>query len=179
MKSRCSFALLAVLSTVGCIGVCGCDSKTKSFTSTTPPAAPPNSTTNSAANAAVTPPAQAAMQGGQAGTEQAGTDQGEVAKAGVGIKGRKLDDEQGIGKIIAQPAITLFAVRERVVFEIQIPQALQVYQAIQGEKPKTHEIFMKEVIKANQIKLPELPEGREYRYRPDLGELWVEPIQQN
>ena len=45
-------------------------------------------------------------------------------------------------------------------------QALEFYRATNGHYPKTHEVFMKEVIQANQIKLPRLEEGDEYLYDP-------------
>jgi hypothetical protein len=106
------------------------------------------------------------------------------AGVGVGAQGRSLDDvgSNTPGGIIAAPAKAYFAVRERVVFEIQIPQMLNLYNATNGRMPKSHEEFMKEV-EANKIVLPKLPEGRVYRFRPDEGELYVEsakdPASQN
>jgi hypothetical protein len=100
------------------------------------------------------------------------------AEVGVGLQGQSLKDEKGIGQIIAQPAMTLFQTKQRVVFEIQIPQALELYRAGEGngEYPKTHAEFMSKIIKANNIPLPKLPEGQVYRYRPDDEQkLWVEP----
>jgi hypothetical protein len=86
-----------------------------------------------------------------------------------------LKEETGIGKLIAQPALTLFQTKEKVVFEIQIPQAMEIYRATDGEYPATHEDFMAKIIKANKIQLPKLPAGQEYRYRPEEHQLWVEP----
>ena len=97
------------------------------------------------------------------------------AETGVGIAGRSLQQEQGIGKVIAQPAATLFKVREKVVFEIQLPQAVALFQASEGRLPNSHEEYFEKIIDANRINLPKLPAGQAYRYRPDLGELWVEP----
>lgn len=97
------------------------------------------------------------------------------AETGVGIAGRSLQQEQGIGKMIAQPAATLFKVREKVVFEIQLPQAVALFQASEGRLPNSHEEYFEKIIDANRINLPKLPAGQAYRYRPDLGELWVEP----
>ena len=98
-----------------------------------------------------------------------------VAAPGVAKQGQSLKNETGIGRMIVQPAVTLFAVRERAVFEIQIPQAMQLWEASNGRKPKSHEEFMDQVIKANNIKLPELPEGKIYRYHPDDAQLYVHP----
>jgi len=99
-----------------------------------------------------------------------------LEKAGVGSakRGRSLDDEKGIGAVIAQPAKSLFAFQERAVFEIEIPGALKLFNATQGRAPKSHEEFMTHIIKANNIKLPELPAGHRYQYDPDRGELMVE-----
>jgi hypothetical protein len=99
----------------------------------------------------------------------------EVARAGVGKRGQSLRDEQGVGRMIAQPAITLFAVEQRAVFDIQIPSALNLYKASNGDFPKSHEEFMTQIIKANNIRLPELPAGRVYRFHPDEGLLYVHP----
>lgn len=102
----------------------------------------------------------------------------EPKKAGVGV-GKQ---GQGFGELnsanpanlVAAPAKVYFQLKERIVFEIQIPKAIQAYQAINGFLPKTHDDYMKE-LEANLIKLPELPEGQVYRYRPEEGELYVEP----
>lgn len=99
------------------------------------------------------------------------------AEVGVGIRGDSLRNEQGVGKIIASSAVAYFNTKEKVVFEIQIPHAMNLYRALEGNFPKTHEQFMNKIIKENQIQLPELKPGMQYKYRPDLGELWVEPIE--
>lgn len=96
-----------------------------------------------------------------------------VAEAGVGKQGQSLQNEQGIGAMIVQPARSLFAVKQRLVFEVQIPKAMQSFEAIEGRKPRTHDEYMNKIIKANLIKLPELPAGQSYVYDPDLGELMV------
>lgn len=99
----------------------------------------------------------------------------EVAGVGSGKQGRSLDEYQGgIEGAIAAPAQALFATKERVVFEIQIPKAVQLYQALHGEGPQTHEQFMNDIIKTNQIKLPPLPAGRKYVWDPAQQKLMVE-----
>ncbi len=97
------------------------------------------------------------------------------AQVGVGAKGRSLDGETGVGKMVSAPVSAFFAVKERVAFDIQIPQALGLFRASEGRFPKSHQEFMDKIIKANQIKLPELPEGMVYRFNTELGELWVDP----
>ena len=102
------------------------------------------------------------------------------AGVGVGVRGDSLRNEEGVGKMIAAPAVAYFNVREKAVFEIQIPHALNLYKALEGKLPKSHDEFMAKIVRANAIQLPELKPGMQYRYRPDqgeLGELWVEPIE--
>ena len=97
------------------------------------------------------------------------------AQVGVGVKGRSLDNEQGVGKMISAPVSVYFSVKEKMAFEVALPKAVSLFQASEGRLPKSHEEYMEKIIKFNQIKLPELPAGMVYRYKPDLGELWVEP----
>lgn len=99
-----------------------------------------------------------------------------VAEVGVGKQGQSLNNETGVSLIIAQPAITLFRTKQKIVFEIQIPHAMQLYEATEGRKPRSHDEFMDKIVKFNQINLPELPEGQVYQYHPDDGQLWVEPV---
>lgn len=94
----------------------------------------------------------------------------EEAKAGVGEKGRGYG-----GGIITEPIHQKFTIEQRLVFEIQIPKAMQLYKAMHdNQAPKTHEAFMKEIIKANSIALPQLPEGDKYVYDPNLEKLMVQ-----
>lgn len=79
--------------------------------------------------------------------------------------------------MIAQPVISLLAFREKAVFTIQIPQALQLFEASEGRKPKSHQEFMDKIIKANNIQLPALQAGQEYNFHVDTGDLWVHPIE--
>lgn len=92
------------------------------------------------------------------------------ADVGVGIKGRSLDSHDGF---IVGPAKAYFAVREKAVFQIQIPHALQLFKATDGTGPKTHEEFMQKIIMENKIKLPQLPPGATYVYNPETEELGV------
>jgi hypothetical protein len=91
------------------------------------------------------------------------------ADVGVGKKGR------GYGKgVIVTPVATLFAVRERLVFTVQIPEAMKLFKAEQGRAPKDNDEFMAEIIKKNNIRLPQLPDGDRYMYYPKTEELMVE-----
>ncbi len=104
----------------------------------------------------------------------AGEGQRVRAEAGVGKQGQSLEGETGVGGMIAQPARTLFAVKQRAVFEIQIPSAVKLFQATEGRKPNSHDEFMTKIIAANRINLPELPAGQTYVYDPQQGELLVQ-----
>ena len=108
-------------------------------------------------------------------TPPAPIEQPEVARPGVAKQGQSLREESGVGRMISQPAITYFTVRERAVFEIQIPSAMNLWEASNGRKPKSHEEFMDQIIKPNNIKLPELPAGKTYRYHPEDNQLYVHP----
>lgn len=114
------------------------------------------------ANTTVTPVQPAAPP--QPTTEQV------PAQVGVGKKGHGYG-----GGIITEPVHQYFAAKERIAFEIQLPEALKLYKALHDDKgPKTHEEFMKEIVDAGQIKLPELPEGHRYVYDPKTEQLMVE-----
>lgn len=94
-----------------------------------------------------------------------------TAEAGVGKEGQKLKGKEGV---LITPVKALFSTKQRVVFEIQIPQAMNLYKAEKGYPPKTEEEFMSRIIEFNKINLPELPEGHRYVYDPEKGELMVE-----
>lgn len=91
--------------------------------------------------------------------------------AAVGATGK--GDYGGPG-VVTTPVSVYFQARERIVFEIAIPQAISLYEATNGFKPKTQESFMKDIIEFNRIQLPELPAGHKYIYDPKTGELMIE-----
>jgi hypothetical protein len=96
----------------------------------------------------------------------------EDVKAGVGVgaQGRSLDGHAGL---IVTPAKSLFAAKEKIVFEVAIPHALNLYNAAEGNYPRSHDEFMERVVRANNIVLPKLPEGNSYVYDPETHELMV------
>jgi hypothetical protein len=81
------------------------------------------------------------------------------AVVGVGRKGQ----DYGSGPV-STPIAAYFRTRQRVVFDIQIAQAMNVYYALNEHYPKSHEEFMEEIIKKNAIKLPELRSDERYVY---------------
>ncbi len=98
------------------------------------------------------------------------------ATAGVGKQGQKLKDEPDI---IAGPVKVLFKFKQQAVLDIQIPQALQLFQASEGRMPKSHDEFMQKIVEANRLQLPELPDGAVYRFNTEKGELWVYPADES
>lgn len=103
----------------------------------------------------------------------------EAQKAGVGVgaKGRSLEggSESNPATLISAPAAAYFRTKEKIAFEIQIPQALNLYMAEKGRNPRNHDEFMRDIVEANRIPLPKLPTGMVYRYDSEKGELWVIP----
>jgi len=91
------------------------------------------------------------------------------AEVGVGKKGH-----YGRSGPVTTPIAAKFRVEERLVFDVQIPQAMQLFKASEGRAPKSHEEFFKRIIRENNIKLPELPVGDRYVYDPQKEELMVE-----
>jgi len=97
------------------------------------------------------------------------------ADVGGGKKGRSLDEfDSGVQAAIAGPAKAYFGMREKVVFQNLIPKAMQLYKGMNGNAPKSHDEFMSQIIEANNIQLPELPDGHKYVYDPQKEELMIE-----
>jgi hypothetical protein len=92
----------------------------------------------------------------------------EEADSGAGKKG------QYSPGIITTPLATYWRVQERVAYEAQVKYPLKLYRAANGSYPKTKEEFKREILKPNNVKLPELPEGHRYIYDPEKGELLIE-----
>jgi hypothetical protein len=93
------------------------------------------------------------------------------AEAGVGVKGQSLQEHSGI---MVEPAKAYFRVEQKMVFNVQIPQAMQLFQATEGRKPNSEQEFMTKIIAEQQINLPKLPAGHKYVYNVEKGELMVE-----
>jgi len=65
----------------------------------------------------------------------------QIAKVGVGLKGNSLDDINGNDPrlLLAGPVKAYFNAREKIVFEIQLPQSANLFNALNSRNPKTHE----------------------------------------
>lgn len=99
------------------------------------------------------------------------------AAVGVGQSSRRLSDGSAVEQAVGYQAAAYFNAKERIVFEVQLVQAAKLFEAVEGRKPDSHEEYMDKVVKANNILLPKLPENMRYRYLPEDGQLWVEPIE--
>jgi hypothetical protein len=125
------------------------------------PAVEDKTPANAAAAGAKEATAESAMQR-RPGTEL------KKAQQGVGEKGHY---EEGI---ITTPVSVFFSAQERIAFEIQIPHDMQIFKALENRPPKDQAEFMQKIIKANGIRLPELPPGHRYIYNPKTEQLMVE-----
>lgn len=169
---------MAVLAALVLVAGCGEQATTKSEPvmkiKTGPPEPPPPPPVEKPAPEPNYPPGGTMQLGdGKTPPGDAGDTVRVQAEAGVGKRGQRLNDPRLVQSIVA-PARGLFQTEQRMVFEVQIPHAMQLYEATNGKKPKTHEEFMEQIIQANQIKLPELPPGQRYVYDPQTAELMVE-----
>ena len=95
----------------------------------------------------------------------------EKAQAGVGVQG------QGYGGgIMTEPVHQYFQQRDRIAFQIQIPHQLQLWKAEHNNKnPKNKDEFVKEILEPCGVKLPDLPQGKQYYYDAKTGDLMVGP----
>ena len=74
---------------------------------------------------------------------------------------------------VTVPVSTYFKAQEMAVFRMQIPAAMNLFQASEGRYPNSEEEFRTKIIKANQIVLPKLPEGDVYFYDVQARELKI------
>lgn len=96
------------------------------------------------------------------------------ADVGSGQRGRSLDQYEGA---VVTPVKAIFSTEEYLAYNVAVVQALNLFEAENGRRPKDHTEFMERVIKPNNIRLPMLPPGQSYRWDPtqgDKGELMVD-----
>jgi hypothetical protein len=84
------------------------------------------------------------------------------------------------GKVHATDYLTVQADAYRTsvanLAKMKVKMDMDLYEALNGEKPKTYEEFMEAIIKKGKpdgIQLPMLPYYQEYGYDPDTKELVV------
>ena len=136
------------------------------------PAAPPslNESPNRAAAPAAAPapgtsPAPVPAPGATPVAPAAQPASADLTKKGIAGK------EMGKG-VLATPASMYMRIPDKVVF-LNIHNTMNLYKGTNGALPKTHDDFMREIINANGIKLPELGDGQRYQYVPEGEELMI------
>jgi hypothetical protein len=92
------------------------------------------------------------------------------AQAGVGAKGRSLDQYEGI---VVTPVKAFFAAKERIAFEQAFYGQYRLYRATE-DPPKDYADLKAKVLDPYQIKLPPLPPGHKYVWDAASEELQVE-----
>lgn len=118
----------------------------------------------------------AAGQGGEGGEAGGEAETRVEAQVGVGKRGensRRNVEKGGVAKMIAAPAASLFNAKEKIIFTVAIPKNMELYKAMHGEYPRSHDDFMQHIIRAGQIQLPELPAGQRYEYDAESAKLMV------
>lgn len=105
----------------------------------------------------------------------------ELVAIGENVTGKADFAEGGDRHIMAPILVPLgqyFSVKERTVFEMQIPKAVSLYRAANDNKlPATHEDYMRDIVQANSIILPKLRNPTdEYQYDPESGELMISTV---
>ena len=90
--------------------------------------------------------------------------------------GAKVDDGKVNQQHLATPGIGALAgygPAAQQASKLAVQQALNLFNAANGRFPKDHDEFMDKIIKANNIRLPVLPGGRQYQYDVENHELVV------
>ena len=93
------------------------------------------------------------------------------AQAGVGIKGRSLDEYEGA---VVTPVKALFRTKETIAFVLQFQHQYDLYKAMEDRVPKDFDDLKAKVLVPYQSKLPELPPGQRYVWDATKEELQVE-----
>jgi len=112
------------------------------------------------------PPVTTQNQAVDGNANQTDTDDvGKPVEVGIGKKGHYSEG------LYTTPLAAKFRTEERLIFTVQIPNAVKTFHAIHGRYPKDYEEFTEEIILENSIQLPELPDDEEYWYDPEAGQL--------
>jgi hypothetical protein len=95
------------------------------------------------------------------------------AGKGVGIKGRSLDEYEGV---IVTPAKTYFTAKERIFYEIEFPANYRLWRVQEDRAPKDFDELKAKFLDPLGLtaKMPKLPDGHKYVWNPETEELEVE-----
>src|SRR5687767_5982129 len=95
------------------------------------------------------------------------------AQAGVGAKGRSLDQHEGL---VVTPVKSFFAAKERAFFDIEFPGNYRIWREMADSKPKNFDELKAQFLDPMGLtkKLPVLPPGHKYVWDAEKEELQVE-----
>jgi hypothetical protein len=95
------------------------------------------------------------------------------AEAGVGIKGRSLDEYEGI---VVTPAKTYFTAKEKIFFEIEFPANYRPWRIMEDRVPADFADLKERFLDPLGLtaKMPKLPEGHKYAWDAEAEQLMVE-----
>jgi hypothetical protein len=95
------------------------------------------------------------------------------AEKGVGIKGRSLDQYEGV---LVTPAKAYFAARERIFFEIEFKGNYDRWRVLADKAPQDFDELKAQFLDPMGLtgKLPKLPQGHKYVWDAAAEELQVE-----
>jgi hypothetical protein len=95
------------------------------------------------------------------------------AGKGVGIKGRSLDEYEGV---IVTPAKAYFSAKERIFYEIEFPANYRLWRVQEDRAPKDFEELKSKFLDPMGLtaKMPKLPDGHKYVWNSETEELEVE-----
>jgi len=95
------------------------------------------------------------------------------AQAGVGIKGRSLDQYEGV---VVTPVKAYFAGKERAFFDIEFPGNYRLWRVDQPSAPKDFDDLKAKFLDPLGLTghLPKLPQGHKYVWDAEKEELQVE-----
>jgi hypothetical protein len=147
-----------------CLVLAGCEPpKTTAGAAATAPPGPPKPPAPPGSEPAQQPAAEAAVPE----TERV------KAAAGVGIKGRSLDEYEGV---VVTPVKAYFSARERVFFEIEFPGNYSRWIILEDQPPKDFDELKARFLDPLGLTahMPKLPEGHKYVWDPMTQELLVE-----
>ena len=154
-----------------CIGFLGCDFPEQKR----PISAPGGLDIDTGGSAAQSPSEPATTDTSTAESkpvEPAPTEARKTAEVGDGKKGH-YKEKFGRMSIFDTTIGTMYRTKEKLTYNVLIPHAMDLYKATNGYFPKTHEEFKREILDANNIKLPELKEGCRYEYNPEKAVMEV------
>ena len=90
------------------------------------------------------------------------------ARAGV------LDSANYDPGIVTTPISANFSMKQQMIFDFQIPKALELFEQLRNRRPNSHQEFMREIIQKGNVRLPTLPRYYRYIYDPEVGEFFIE-----